>query len=236
MQVSFRPQLQRGLTLVELIITLVVAGILLGIGVPSMRTMIQDNRLVAAANGLVLTLNYARSEAIKRFAVVSLCASDDGANCTATAWDQGWIVFLDADVAGQVDAGDIVLRVHEALDGNVTVTLTGPAYVEYQPSGMLMAACEDCAETAATQLSTKHSLAGGLWSLMPISDAIAGPPGGGGGGGPGGGPPGGGPGPPGTGPVPATFTVCDGSRTGERGRSVDIALTGRVRTTEVVCD
>lgn len=232
MQASARPKLQRGLTLVELIITLVVAGILLGIGVPSMRSMIQDNRLVTAANGLVLTLNYGRAEAIKRSAAVSLCASDDGATCTATPWQQGWIVFADADVAGQVDAGDTVLRVQEALDGEVTIALVGPAFVEYQSNGMLMADCEGCTDVMGAKARTHNWLAGLLRALRPINDAMAGSPGGGGPGGGPGGPPGGG----GTIAVPATFTVCDGSRAGERGRAVDVAVTGRVRTTEVVCD
>lgn len=83
-----------GFTLLELMTTLAVAGIMLAVGVPSYLTVVRNNRAATNANELVSALTVARSEAIRRGDRVSLCRSDDGASCGGT-WEDGWIVFLD---------------------------------------------------------------------------------------------------------------------------------------------
>ncbi|MGB5729503.1 MAG: GspH/FimT family pseudopilin, partial [Thiogranum sp.] len=65
----------RGFTLVELLSTLAVAGILLTVGVPSMQDLIRNNRLTAATNLFVSSLNIARSEAIKQGRNATVCVS-----------------------------------------------------------------------------------------------------------------------------------------------------------------
>ena len=65
---------QIGFTLIELMIVVVIAGILLGIGIPSYNTLRNNNCLVTNANRLVATLQYARSEAAKRNSAVSVRA------------------------------------------------------------------------------------------------------------------------------------------------------------------
>ena len=52
---------ENGFTLIELLTTLVIAAVLLTIGVPSMRDLIRNNRLIAATNTFVSSLNIARS-------------------------------------------------------------------------------------------------------------------------------------------------------------------------------
>ena len=90
---------QTGFTLIELMITLIVAAILLTIGIPSFSDFIKNNRLVSYANEFVAGAHLARSEAIKRNGVVSLCPSLDGTSCAAagTGWGDGWIVFVNVD-------------------------------------------------------------------------------------------------------------------------------------------
>ncbi len=55
-----------GFTLMELIITILVMTILLGIGVPSYLQFKEDNTLLGAAQALYADIQFARSEAIKR--------------------------------------------------------------------------------------------------------------------------------------------------------------------------
>lgn len=113
---------QRGFTLIELIITLVVAGVLLAVAIPGFTEMIKNNRLATAANAFVTSANIARSEAIKRGVRVTVCKSADGVNCTTSNdWEQGWIVFADLDNNATFDAGDTLIRVHEGLPGTVTM-------------------------------------------------------------------------------------------------------------------
>jgi type IV fimbrial biogenesis protein FimT len=84
-----------GFTLVELLITVVVLSILLGLAVPAFRTFMQNDQQWVQQNNLVLALNTARSEAIKEDIAggVQVCSSTDGATCTGTPWDRGWIVL-----------------------------------------------------------------------------------------------------------------------------------------------
>lgn len=109
-----------GFTLVELMITLSVAGVLLAIAVPSFNQMVVANRLVTQANEIVAALSLARSEAIKRNASVTLCRvqDTDGTACVAGRGNwQNWIV--------RAGAGTIVQRgVVNSYGGTFIVTST----------------------------------------------------------------------------------------------------------------
>jgi len=103
-----------GFTLVELIVTLAVAGILLGVGVPSFVQTVKDGKLSSEAVCLNLALFAARSEAVKRSGNVSVCARATDTQC-GTDWRNGSLVFLDSvpggdDEAARIDAADTVIR------------------------------------------------------------------------------------------------------------------------------
>jgi len=116
-----------GFTLIELMLTLFIIGVLLAVGVPSVKTFMQNNQLIAATNDLVSGLHLARSEALKLNKKVTICVSNDGKTCVSSEkWTQGWIVFIDANddrvgtgvgcsTAADVNT-DCLLRVHESID------------------------------------------------------------------------------------------------------------------------
>lgn len=111
-----------GFTLIELLVVLVVLAVLVSIGVPNLRTLIQNNRATAQANELLTGLQYARMEALKRKRPVSVCPSRDGASCS-TDWAEGWIVVLDGNAPGAANvAVNEVLRVWQGLGHGTTVT------------------------------------------------------------------------------------------------------------------
>ena len=113
----------KGFTLIELLITLVIVGVLLTVGVPSLKTFMQGSQLVASTNELLSALHIARSEAVKSNARVTICSSSDGTSCSGSAnWRDGWIVFVAAtgDLVGAAAActaagGDCLLRVHDGF-------------------------------------------------------------------------------------------------------------------------
>ena len=116
----------RGFTLIELIVTLSVLGILLTIGVPMLRPLMRGTNLRSAANRLTTALNYARSEAVTRGARVVICASDDpmanDPEC-GSDWTSGWLVFVDTDGNSDFDesANDVLLRVNGPATGDLTL-------------------------------------------------------------------------------------------------------------------
>jgi len=112
---------QRGFTLIELMVILAVVATVAAFGVPQIQSIMQNNRVVAALNSLSAHMQYARSEAIKRAADISIMADDPG----LINWHQGWIVFIDDDTDGIADPGEEKLRQVDALEiPNVTITGT----------------------------------------------------------------------------------------------------------------
>ena len=119
MNLSHRHQI--GFTLIEMMVVVALVAILVAIATPSFVGLMQSNRVSAEVNSFVGDLQFARSEAIKQGAPVSVCASSDGLNCLgANTWQSGWIVFLDLDGSGTVTTGDQVLRKRPAWVGGDT--------------------------------------------------------------------------------------------------------------------
>lgn len=73
-----------GFTLVELMITVTIAVVLIMIAVPSFKTIMLSNKLTTTANDLVLAINSARMEAVKRNASTELCSNSSSVNTTDT--------------------------------------------------------------------------------------------------------------------------------------------------------
>lgn len=130
---------QLGFNIIELMVTIAILGVLLGVGVPGMQALIQNNRLTSQINLLSTSLSQARSEAIKLNDRVLVCVSTDGAACApaggGTTWDDGWIVFVDRDNNSVVDVGgsgvddcaagattDCIVTVQAAYPGTNTLT------------------------------------------------------------------------------------------------------------------
>ena len=129
-----------GFTLLELVITVALISIVMAIAIPSMTTFTQNDRLTTNINALIGHLAYARSEAVKRSQQVSICVSNDTTSCTAGNWQDGWIVYIDADASNTFTAGEEVLRAQQALDGSNTLTTAIGSQIIYDYRGFVTAA------------------------------------------------------------------------------------------------
>ena len=124
-----------GFTLVELMVTLSVLAVLVGIAVPSFTATMASNRLSSQTNEFMAGLRLARSEAIRRGQGVSIQADT---NASPANFASGWTIFTNfADdgvlASTATDAEGTKIRVSDPLAGNtaiyrVTRTGTGPTF------------------------------------------------------------------------------------------------------------
>ena len=116
------PHYGRGTSLLELLVTMSVVGVLFSAAIPSFIDFSVRNRIVSYSNEFISAINLARSEAIRRGTTVSICHSDDDATCSGS-WSSGWIVFAntDGDSPAVVDAGEPLIRAFPSLSDNFTM-------------------------------------------------------------------------------------------------------------------
>lgn len=129
---------QSGTTLLELLVVVAVSAILLTLAAPSFAAFVRNSQMTSAANALISALQLTRSEAIKRGSYAVMCPSATGSSCASTGdWDQGWLVFHDANNNAGVDAGEAVILTRQALPAGLRATSKGSTarYISYEPSG-----------------------------------------------------------------------------------------------------
>jgi type IV fimbrial biogenesis protein FimT len=135
MQTTIRQN--RGITLIELLMTLGLVSILLAIAAPAFGGLVQRDAAEASRNTLTSALGAARIEAVTRTANVVVCPSADQQYCDhSTEWQHGWIVFADANQDGDRDEGETLISAGAAEPEGVAITSTaGRTRVAYHPDG-----------------------------------------------------------------------------------------------------
>jgi len=116
----------QGFTLVELLVTLVIASVLIGAALPRLSGVFNAFSASASAEELISTLAYARGQAVFRQEAVLVCSGTN--SCTGgNDWSGGWIVFIDGDGDGNFTNGvptDELLKVVESNNTSVAITHT----------------------------------------------------------------------------------------------------------------
>lgn len=127
-----------GFTLIELMVVVAVASILMALAAPAMSHFTNAMRVTTGVNSLHSSLLLARSEAGKRNSRAVVCKSASGQACTTTGgWEQGWIVFHDANNNAALDAGEALLLRQEVIRHPIRIEGNAPlqSYVSYTPMG-----------------------------------------------------------------------------------------------------
>lgn len=125
-----------GITLIELIFTIASGSILCAVSLPALGSLIRSGQSRSAHNALVAALNLARSTAASRQSDISICPSRDGATCdSAIWWQNGWIVFADANHDGVRSDGEAIIQVGQMHDGMAIASTAGRRHVTYRGDG-----------------------------------------------------------------------------------------------------
>jgi type IV fimbrial biogenesis protein FimT len=109
------PRRPAGFTLLELLITITIIGILASLATPSFKSLIMGQRIKTASFDLITNLTLARSEAIKQNGNVTMSP-------VSGTWTNGWII---TGTSGTV----------RTQSGYTNLSITGPTTVVYNRSG-----------------------------------------------------------------------------------------------------
>jgi type IV fimbrial biogenesis protein FimT len=150
-----------GFTLLEALVVVAILGILLALATPPLASLRERHQLQAQAEGFLDSLILARSEALRRQQRVTVCVRASDSSCDPSgAWQQGWLVFADANDNAQRDPGEVLIEVHAAVPAamRLTVTNTVKAYFSYGSEGRSM--------------STQGTFLAGTWKFCRASAEV----------------------------------------------------------------
>jgi type IV fimbrial biogenesis protein FimT len=166
-----------GFTLIELVITIALFGILVVWAVPNVRTFIKNARISSVTSDLTGDIAVTRQEAQRRGVAMQICASADGLACASGAaidWLNGWIIKT--ATSGQVvkynqtPQGPISGRT-----GSNSLTAIGPTSMAFIPSGSISAAF-GAAPPVIIRVRDDRAIAGGDLTQRDITVTLVGRP------------------------------------------------------------
>ncbi|QHE88940.1 GspH/FimT family pseudopilin [Hydrogenophaga sp. BPS33] len=140
-QAVFRLHLRRhsGFTLVELMVVVALVAILAMLALPGWQSLQARNAIRAVVNDYTLSVYFARTEAVRQNAPVTVCPSSTGTACTNSGLESGWVVFV-----GLADNANPTLLQDTPGRPRVTTTFTDNALasqaVTFLPNGQPAAA------------------------------------------------------------------------------------------------
>jgi type IV fimbrial biogenesis protein FimT len=121
-----------GFSLVELLVVLALIATVTAIASPSLEKMLTATRIRSAVNDWASSAQFARTEALRRNEMVTLCPSSNGSSCTSTDYEQGWIVIASSST---LSAGRILQDTFPKP--RVTLVQATAKKIEFLPNGLL---------------------------------------------------------------------------------------------------
>jgi type IV fimbrial biogenesis protein FimT len=126
---------QRGVTLIELMVTVTLLSILLGLAVPNFRTWINNAKVRTVSDGLQTGLRLAQAEAVRRNRQVvffltnsSDCTTGISADANGMHWAIRTVALMAGDPVAAVQCGVVA-------DSAGGVAITGPTAVCFNSMG-----------------------------------------------------------------------------------------------------
>ncbi|WP_051484494.1 GspH/FimT family pseudopilin [Shewanella waksmanii] len=136
LQQGYSSKWSQGFTLVELMVTMVIAIILITVGVPSMKSMYEAYRSEGEVRRIQQSLLLTRNYAVSYGSRVTMCPTAN-AGC-GTDWSAGYHIFIDGGTDNSIDGTDEVLQQFDAFNTSDFVTFDGNA-ISFTPDGLVAA-------------------------------------------------------------------------------------------------
>jgi type IV fimbrial biogenesis protein FimT len=123
--------MNRGFTLIELMITLVILAVVITIGVPSLSDFIASQHVRTTASDIMADMAFARAEAIKESRIAIM------APINAADWKEGWRICVDLNGDGDCDVPGEVRKTATPISGRIRVCATPNQPIVFRPDGRI---------------------------------------------------------------------------------------------------
>lgn len=131
--------IQKGFTLIELVLTVAIIIIVLMVGIPSLKEMRLRNLMTTHLNEFIAMQRMARQFALFNRTNVTFCASIDGRTCTSKKyWGEGALVFIDRNGNRKFDNEDKIVRYFQSNTEEIQVTwraFQNKSYLQFGANG-----------------------------------------------------------------------------------------------------
>ena len=129
-RLPFAPMVQSpGFTAIELLVSIAILAILASLAAPSFTDSIKRYRIAAVRDDLMSSIQFARTEAIRRGVAVSLRRTTTCSPATTDDWNCGWEIFVDRNANGTRN-----VNANAALDDTLLqVSVVPPGYDVVHP-------------------------------------------------------------------------------------------------------
>ncbi len=137
-----------GFTLLESLVVVAIIGALAAYGIPSFMQSLNRASVTSQTSAFASAIRVARSEAIRRGRMVTLCRSSNPEAATpacavgaggTTGWASGWVIFEDSAVTrGLIEPGETIISVQAPFTGSggFVDLSNGTSFLSFSPSGM----------------------------------------------------------------------------------------------------
>ena len=125
-----------GLSLLELLLALAIAGFLLLKAFPAMAGFIKNQRMNHQLQRLYQDIAYARAAAISSGQQTAICPSDVTAKCGSDRnWHSGWLIFHDSNYDQEYQENETLLRSAVSMDRIQAKSNGNRSAVRFYPNG-----------------------------------------------------------------------------------------------------
>ena len=137
---------QSGFTLIELMVSIVVATILVTVGIPSFASLFESTRLSTESNNLIVAMNLARSEAVKRGSEVMVVQED-----STRGWGGGYKIGYDDVIDNDLDDANVkILQQWVGVPNSITVS-NAISVIRFKADGTVLLDSSSISDVIALQ-------------------------------------------------------------------------------------